>query len=97
MSEGGGGPGEVPGPPVEAVIALSIVFVAAEVIHEQQGRASLTARAPWIVAATGYQIALLLLGGGWASLPGRRICRKQPRMILRWTPLEERDWGSEPA
>ena len=40
----------VPGPPVEAVIALSIVFVAAEVIHEQQGRASLTARAPWIVA-----------------------------------------------
>jgi hydrogenase/urease accessory protein HupE len=40
----------LPGPPVEAVIALSIVFVAAEVIHEQQGRASLTARAPWIVA-----------------------------------------------
>jgi hydrogenase/urease accessory protein HupE len=40
----------LPGPPVEAVIALSIVFVAAEVIHEQQGRASITARAPWIVA-----------------------------------------------
>jgi hydrogenase/urease accessory protein HupE len=40
----------LPGPPVEAVIALSIVFVAAEVIHEQQGRYSLTARAPWIVA-----------------------------------------------
>ncbi len=40
----------LPGPPVEAVIALSIVFVAAEVIHEQQGRASLTAQAPWIVA-----------------------------------------------
>ena len=40
----------VPGPPVEAIIALSIVFVAAEVIHEQQGRDSLTARAPWIVA-----------------------------------------------
>lgn len=40
----------VPGPPVEAIIALSIVFVAAEVIHEQQGRTSITARAPWIVA-----------------------------------------------
>ncbi len=40
----------VPGPPVEAIIALSIVFVAAEVIHEQQGRRSLTAEAPWIVA-----------------------------------------------
>lgn len=40
----------LPGPPVEAVIALSIVFVAAEVIHEQQGRASITAQAPWIVA-----------------------------------------------
>lgn len=40
----------LPGPPVEAIIALSIVFVAAEVIHEQQGRASITARAPWIVA-----------------------------------------------
>lgn len=39
-----------PGPPVEAIIALSIVFVAAEVIHEQQGRRSLTAEAPWIVA-----------------------------------------------
>lgn len=40
----------LPGPPVEAIIALSIVFVAAEVIHEQQGRYSITAQAPWIVA-----------------------------------------------
>ncbi|MFT7287259.1 MAG: hydrogenase/urease accessory protein HupE [Halieaceae bacterium] len=40
----------LPGPPVEAVIALSIVFVAAEVIHEQQGRPSLSVRAPWLVA-----------------------------------------------
>lgn len=40
----------VPGPPVEAVIALSIVFVAAEVLHSRQGRPSLTARAPWVVA-----------------------------------------------
>jgi hydrogenase/urease accessory protein HupE len=40
----------LPGPPVEAVIALSIVFVAAEVIREQQGHASITARSPWLVA-----------------------------------------------
>jgi hydrogenase/urease accessory protein HupE len=40
----------VPGPPVEAIIALSIVFVAAEAVHGLQGRPGLTARAPWIVA-----------------------------------------------
>ena len=36
--------------PVEACIALSIVFVAAEIVHARQGRPGLTARAPWIVA-----------------------------------------------
>ena len=40
----------VPGPPVEAMIALSIVFVAAEVVHGLQGRPGITARAPWVVA-----------------------------------------------
>jgi hydrogenase/urease accessory protein HupE len=40
----------VPGPPVEAIIALSIVFVAAEVVHGLRGKPGLTARAPWIVA-----------------------------------------------
>ena len=40
----------VPGPPVEACVALSIVFVAAEIIHSRQGRRGLTARAPWVVA-----------------------------------------------
>ena len=41
---------QVPGPPVEALIALSIVFVAAEVVHGLHGRVGLTARAPWTVA-----------------------------------------------
>ncbi len=41
---------EVPQAPVEAVIALSIVFVAAEIIRGCNGRGGLTARAPWIVA-----------------------------------------------
>jgi hydrogenase/urease accessory protein HupE len=40
----------VPSAPVEAVVALSIVFVAAEIVHLRRGRATLTARAPWIVA-----------------------------------------------
>ncbi len=43
---------QVPSSPVEAVIALSIVFVAAEVIHARRGIEGLTARAPWIVAFT---------------------------------------------
>jgi len=42
----------VPGPPVEAMIALSIVFVAAEAMHGLRGRPGLTARAPWVVAFT---------------------------------------------
>ncbi|MCI0534902.1 MAG: HupE/UreJ family protein [Verrucomicrobiales bacterium] len=42
----------VPGPPVEACIALSIVFVAAEIIRGREGKPGLTARAPWVVAFT---------------------------------------------
>jgi hydrogenase/urease accessory protein HupE len=40
----------VPGPPVEAAIALSIVFVASEVVRGLRGIPGLTARAPWVVA-----------------------------------------------
>ncbi len=40
----------VPTAPVEAAIALSIVFVAAEILRERAGHPGLTARAPWIVA-----------------------------------------------
>jgi hydrogenase/urease accessory protein HupE len=43
---------QVPGPPVEAAIALSIVFVAAEMVHSRQGRPGLTQRQPWVVAFT---------------------------------------------
>jgi hydrogenase/urease accessory protein HupE len=42
----------VPSAPVEAVIALSIVFVASEVVQLMRGRQGLTSRAPWIVAFT---------------------------------------------
>lgn len=40
----------VPIPPVEAGIALSIVFLASEIVHSRAGRPSLTYRKPWIVA-----------------------------------------------
>jgi hypothetical protein len=40
----------LPGPPVEAVIALSIVFVASEILHLRQGREGLAVRKPWLVA-----------------------------------------------
>lgn len=36
--------------PVEAVIALSIMFVAAEIIRQSRGRTDITVRAPWVVA-----------------------------------------------
>jgi hypothetical protein len=42
----------VPQRPVEAVIALSIVFVAAEIVHARRGREGMAARAPWMVAFT---------------------------------------------
>jgi hydrogenase/urease accessory protein HupE len=53
----------VPGPPVEAAIALSIMFVAAEIVHSRQGMNGLTERFPWIVAFTFG----LLHGFGFAS------------------------------
>jgi hydrogenase/urease accessory protein HupE len=53
----------VPPQPVEAAIALSIVFVATEIVHGRMGRTGLTERWPWVVAfAFG-----LLHGLGFAS------------------------------
>jgi hydrogenase/urease accessory protein HupE len=40
----------VPGPPVEATIALSIMLVAVEILNARQGEPSFTARLPWLVA-----------------------------------------------
>lgn len=39
-----------PGAPVEAVIALSIVFLALEILKNLEGKQTLTSRKPWIVA-----------------------------------------------
>ena len=40
----------VPGPPVEACIALSVAFVAAEIVRMRHGETGMTQRWPWIVA-----------------------------------------------
>ena len=53
----------VPQQPIEACIALSIIFVASEIVHARQGRQGLTERWPWIVAFTFG----LLHGFGFAS------------------------------
>ncbi len=42
----------IPPGPTEAVIALSIVFLAVEVVHSRDGRASLTTTYPWLIAFT---------------------------------------------
>lgn len=40
----------LPQGPVEAVIALSIVFVATEILHKLEGRSTLAIRKPWVMA-----------------------------------------------
>jgi hydrogenase/urease accessory protein HupE len=56
----------VPGPPVEAVIALSILFLASELVKVNRDQFSLTARYPWIVAF----VFGLLHGFGFAGALG---------------------------
>jgi hydrogenase/urease accessory protein HupE len=53
----------VPGPPVEATIALSILLLACELLRSDRGQASLTAQWPWLVAFSFG----LLHGFGFAS------------------------------
>lgn len=40
----------IPGPPVEAIIALSVIFLAVEILRRDKSNAGLAERAPWIVA-----------------------------------------------
>ena len=67
---------QMPGPPIEAVIALSIMFVATEIIHSRQGNPGLTERYPWVVAFTfgllhgfGFAGALAQIGLPQSSIP----------------------------
>ena len=66
----------VPGPPIEAAIALSIVFVAAEIMHSRHGTPGLTEKFPWVIAFTfgllhgfGFASALSEVGLPQSSIP----------------------------
>ena len=53
----------MPQQPVEAMIALSILFLAAEIVHSRRGRPGYVERWPWVVAF----IFGLLHGFGFAG------------------------------
>ena len=66
----------VPGPPVEAAIAFSIVLVSAEILRMRTGQPSLTANRPWLIAfcfgllhGFGFAGALSEIGLPSAELP----------------------------
>lgn len=40
----------MPGAPTEAAIALSILFLAVEIVHSREGRVTMTERYPWVIA-----------------------------------------------
>jgi hydrogenase/urease accessory protein HupE len=67
---------QVPGPPVEAAIALSIMFVASEILHSKSERPGLTEKYPWAVAfifgllhGLGFAGALAQIGLPHSSIP----------------------------
>jgi hydrogenase/urease accessory protein HupE len=67
---------DVPGPPVEATIALSIVLLAVEILRARAGEPSFTAQRPWLVAFTfgllhgfGFAGALTEIGLPQADVP----------------------------
>ena len=63
----------VPPKPVEATIALSIVFVACEIIHRRSGRTGLTEAWPWVIAFTFGLLHAL----GFARVTRRRPSAKR--------------------
>jgi hypothetical protein len=67
--------------PVEAVIALSIVFVAGEILHARAGRAGIARRWPWVVAFAfgllhgfGFAGALREVGLPQQAIPLALLC-----------------------
>jgi hydrogenase/urease accessory protein HupE len=66
----------VPGPPVEAMIALSILLLACEIVRLQRGQVSMTAQWPWVVAFSfgllhgfGFANALTQIGLPQSDIP----------------------------
>jgi hypothetical protein len=71
----------LPGPPVEATIALSIVFLAREMAVTVHGGAGLTARYPWLVAfvfgllhGLGFAGVLAEIGLPQHAIPTALLC-----------------------
>ena len=71
----------VPPPPVEASIALSIAFLASELVRKRRGEAGLTARWPWLVAfafgllhGLGFAGALSEVGVPQHAIPLALLC-----------------------
>ena len=71
----------LPGAPVEATIALSIVFLAREIAMVWRGHASLTERMPWLVAfvfgllhGLGFAGALAEIGLPQNAIPLALLC-----------------------
>ncbi len=71
----------IPGPPVEATIALSIMFLALEILRTLEGKATLTSRKPWLVAFTfgllhglGFAGALAEIGLPQTEIPLALAC-----------------------
>jgi hydrogenase/urease accessory protein HupE len=58
----------LPQQPVEAVIALSIVFVASEIVAAGRGENDIAARAPWVVALTFGLLHGLGFAGGLSEV-----------------------------
>ncbi len=66
----------MPSRPTEAVIALSIMFLAVEIIHSRQGKISLTEKYPWMIAfvfglfhGLGFAGALTEIGLPQSAIP----------------------------
>lgn len=66
----------VPSAPVDAAIALSIVFLGVEIVHAGRGKAGLTVRYPWVVSfgfgllhGLGFAGALTSLGLPSSAIP----------------------------
>jgi len=72
---------DVPSQPLSAAIALSIVFLAAELVRAQRGQTSLTIRNPWVVSfgfgllhGLGFAGALVQLGLPRSDIPLALFC-----------------------
>jgi hypothetical protein len=66
---------KMPGAPTEAVISLSILFLAVEIVHSRQGQVTFTERYPWVVALAFGLVHGLGFAGALAEvgLPEREI------------------------